>query len=44
VTPKQRIVAAIQGREVDRLPWCPFFTYWWDEQPEARQQAGQPAP
>ena len=43
MTPKERIVAAIQGREVDRLPWCPFFTYWWDEQPEARQKAGQPA-
>jgi uroporphyrinogen-III decarboxylase len=43
MTPKERIVAAIRGREVDRLPWCPFFTYWWDEQPEARQKAGQPA-
>jgi len=43
VTSKERILAAIQGREVDRLPWCPFFTYWWDEQPEARQKAGQPA-
>jgi uroporphyrinogen-III decarboxylase len=43
MTPKERIVAAIRGREVDRLPWCPFFTYWWDAQPEARQKAGQPA-
>ncbi len=43
MTGKERIVAAIRGREVDRLPWCPFFTYWWDAQSEARQKAGQPA-
>ena len=43
MTSKERIVAAIRGREVDRLPWCPFFTYWWDTQPAERQQAGQPA-
>ena len=43
MTPKERILAGIRGREVDRLPWCPFFTYWWDAQPESRQKAGQPA-
>lgn len=43
MTSKERIVAAIRGQEVDRLPWCPFFTYWWDAQPESRQKAGQPA-
>ncbi len=43
MTPKERILAGIRGREVDRLPWCPFFTYWWDAQPEPRQKAGQPA-
>jgi uroporphyrinogen-III decarboxylase len=43
MTPKERIVAALRGREVDRVPWCPFFTYWWDAQSEERQKAGQPA-
>jgi uroporphyrinogen-III decarboxylase len=43
MTPKERIVAGIRGQEVDRLPWCPFFTYWWDAQPEQRQKEGQPA-
>ena len=42
MTPKQRILAALKGEEVDTIPWCPFLAYWWEAQPKAFQDRGQP--
>ena len=41
MTSKERIIAALQGREVDHLPWCPFLAYWWESQPAERRERGQ---
>ncbi|MEE4194241.1 MAG: uroporphyrinogen decarboxylase family protein [Anaerolineae bacterium] len=38
---KERILAALHGEPVDRLPWCPFLAYWWEHQPKSRQEQGQ---
>lgn len=43
MTSHERIIAALQGREVDRAPWCPFLAYWWEHQSKSLQQAGQAA-
>lgn len=29
MTTKKRLLAAIRGQEVDRLPWAPNMAYWW---------------
>ena len=26
-----RLLAALHGQPVDRTPWAPFLTYWWDQ-------------
>jgi uroporphyrinogen-III decarboxylase len=36
-----RILAALRGEPVDRLPWCPLLAYWWDAQPEDFQKRGE---
>jgi uroporphyrinogen-III decarboxylase len=41
MTSRERLLAALRGQPVDRVPWSPFLTYWWDAQPEARQNQGQ---
>jgi len=41
MTSRERLLAALRGQEVDRLPWSPFLTYWWDAQSEERQKRGQ---
>lgn len=41
MTPKERLLAALTGKPVDRLPYAPFLAYWWEEQPPARRDAGQ---
>jgi len=41
MTPKERILSAIQGKPVDRVPWCPFLAYWWEKQPESFREQGQ---
>ncbi len=41
MSPRERILAALRGQEVDRLPWCPFLAYWWEAQPAEFQQRGQ---
>lgn len=41
MTPKQRLLAAIKGEEVDRLPWAPFLAYYWEYQPQSIQDKGQ---
>jgi uroporphyrinogen-III decarboxylase len=38
---KERILAALHGQPVDRLPWCPFLAYWWEHQPKATTDLGQ---
>ncbi len=41
MTPKQRLIAAITGKPVDRTPWSPFLAYWWEAQSQSRIEAGQ---
>jgi hypothetical protein len=36
-----RLVAALQGRPVDYLPFSPFLAYVWESFPRAIQEAGQ---
>lgn len=41
MTPKQRLLAAIAGKEVDRVPWSPFLAYYWESLPKEQQDIGQ---
>ena len=41
MTPRERLLAAIRGQEVDRIPWSPFLAYWWENQPEIVRDRGQ---
>lgn len=41
MTPHDRLVAALSGEEVDRLPWSPHLAYWWDTQPQYLRDRGQ---
>jgi uroporphyrinogen-III decarboxylase len=41
MTSHERLLAALRGQEVDRLPWSPFLAYWWEHQPRAVQDRGQ---
>jgi hypothetical protein len=41
MTSRERLLAALRGQPVDRLPWSPFLAYWWDHQPEPFQARGQ---
>lgn len=43
MTPKQRLLAALRGRPVDRVPWSPFLAYFWEAQPPAVRERGQVA-
>ncbi len=38
MTPRQRVLAALAGEPVDRLPWCPFLAYVWGTFPENVQK------
>ena len=38
---KQRLLAAIRGEAVDRIPWSPFLAYYWEHLPLETQQIGQ---
>ena len=38
---KERILAALHGQTVDRLPWCPFLAYWWEHQSRSLTDRGQ---
>lgn len=40
---KERLTAALQGREVDHVPFSPFLAYVWESFPEEIQKAGQAA-
>lgn len=41
ITPKERILNALTGRENDRTPWSPFLTYYWESLPTDIQKKGQ---
>jgi len=41
MTSRERLLAALRGQPVDRLPWSPFLAYWWESQPQAIQDRGQ---
>lgn len=43
MTSKERIVAALTGKPVDRIPWSPFLAYVWENFPAEIQDMGQPA-
>lgn len=32
---KERLLNAITGKEIDRVPWSPFLAYYWDKLPAA---------
>lgn len=38
---KERLLNAITGREIDRVPWSPFLAYYWEHQPKEIQAMGQ---
>jgi hypothetical protein len=38
---KERLIAALEGRPVDRLPFSPFLAYVWEHFPPEIQEAGQ---
>ena len=38
---KQRLLAAIRGEAVDRIPWSPFLAYYWEHLPLETQKIGQ---
>lgn len=42
MTSHERLVAALRGQPLDRLPWSPFLAYWWEHQPAWLQEKGQP--
>lgn len=41
MTSRERLLAALRGQAVDRIPWSPFLAYWWEHQPKALQDRGQ---
>lgn len=41
MAPKERLLAAIQGKSTDRTPWSPFLAYWWEAQSENVTKQGQ---
>lgn len=41
MTSKERIVKALMGKETDRIPFCPFLTYWWESQEDELTNRGE---
>lgn len=41
MTSRERLLGAIRGKEIDRVPWSPFLAYYWDEMPADVQVKGQ---
>jgi hypothetical protein len=41
MTSAERIEAALEGKALDRLPWCPFLAYVWEHFPKEIQDRGQ---
>ena len=38
---RQRLLAAIRGEEIDRVPWSPFLAYYWESLPQDVRKMGQ---
>lgn len=38
---KERLLNAMQGKEIDRIPWAPFLAYYWESMPLKIQNKGQ---
>lgn len=38
---RDRLLGALRGTEIDRVPWSPFFAYYWEHLPAEIQQKGQ---
>ena len=41
MTPKERLLAAITGKPIDRVPWSPNLAYWWEAQPQELTRQGK---
>lgn len=41
MTSKERILNAVTGKPVDRVPWSPFLAYYWEHLPETERACGQ---
>lgn len=41
MTHRQRILNAMRGKEVDRVPWSPFLAYYYEHLPQDIQAKGQ---
>lgn len=39
--PRNRILSAIKGEPVDRVPWSPFLAYWWENQKDDITNMGE---
>lgn len=38
---RQRLLGALRGEKIDRVPWSPFFAYYWENLPKEIQEKGQ---
>ena len=43
MTSKDRILNAIRGNEIDRVPWSPFLAYFWEHLPAEERAMGERA-
>ena len=43
MTSKERLYNAIAGKKVDRTPYAPLLTYWWELQPQEVRAKGEVA-
>lgn len=41
MTSRERIIAALNGGQLDRIPFCPFLAYVWEHFPREIQDQGQ---
>jgi len=41
MTSRDRLLNAIRGEEIDRVPWSPFLAYYWDKLPVEIVKKGQ---
>jgi len=41
MTSKERLLGAIKGKEIDRVPWSPFLAYYWENLPQSERTCGQ---
>ncbi|MBI9108189.1 MAG: hypothetical protein JEZ04_15675 [Spirochaetales bacterium] len=41
MTSKERVLAALRGKNIDRLPWSPNLAYWWESQSASFKKQGE---